>query len=411
MKSIYRLVVAIAGVQLIVGCGTANVNKIFGSTDDSYAGLMQRAQLAYDRGEYDLAEEYASKAYAGTTQNGEAAVLLSSIVLGKAGADIFQIVGKMAEISSPSTTTTADSECASAGTSTAGSLSQLSCALLDLSQADVAALGQDVALISPGLSSLGTYYVPAKVDDALRAKINVLTQLDKGVRYLCPFINREVVLASSIDERHAAAVCPDRTSTHHHSAKAHISFALLHLIETLVYQSAIVVDSLSTDSTGKVGVSTIASTVSKSSFTNVSDFVLTMDEFKTVVDNVADTTSNTSQIAMALDGLLVVVASFTQAGVPEKVISGISGGLAKLKETAGKLSEAAGGAAGNYQAQALKGQINEAYAKTVSSKISSVCGSDGATCSAEQQTQVCASYAGISEGVDPAKVSKPSFCP
>jgi hypothetical protein len=400
---------------LLVSCGSANVNKIFGSNDESTSALLQKAQFAYDQGDYDAAEEYASKAYASTTSNGEAAILLGNIMLSKSGIDIFQLVEKLSEVSASSTsTTTSSSACESSSTDAAGSISKLSCMLLNLTADEVSALGTDKPLTSSALQSLGSYYQPSNVTDELRQKVNVLKYADRGIRYLCPFVNRQTVFTDSIDERHVLAKCGDKSSQSFNQVKVHIGFALLHLVETLVYQRSILVDGTtsSSSSTSKVGISTISSTINAQTFTNVNDFVGSMNEFKTVVDSLADTTSPTSQIALALDGLLVVSNSFTAAGVPAKITSSITGGLTKLKETAAKLSAAAGGSAtGNYQAQALKGQINEKYAKTVATKMNTVCGADGSTCTAEQKTELCASYAGISEGVDPSKLTKPTYCP
>ncbi|MCX6124848.1 MAG: hypothetical protein NTV34_08885 [Proteobacteria bacterium] len=409
----------IFGVLMIVGCGTANVNKIFGSKDESTSGLMQRAQFAFDRGDFDLAEELATKAYEGSENNGAAAILLSNVMLSKAGIDVFQLVSKLAEASQSTTGTTRSTattgDCVTTSTDAAGSISKLSCLLLNLSEADTALLGTDEKLTSAGLKSLGTYYKPAEITDELRQKISILKYTDKGIRYLCPFVNRSVVLKDSIDERHAIEKCGDKSATEFNAVKVHISFALLHLVETLVYQRGVLVDGLTSASgVAKNGISTMSSSISVQNFSSVTDFVATMTEFKKVVDSLADTSNIKSQIALALDGLTVVANAFGASGVPSKVTASITGGLSKIKETASKLSNAAGGAAsGNYQAQALKGQINEQYSKTVASKIKNVCGSGGDNCSVTQKTEVCASYAGISQGVLPATAAanKPSFCP
>ncbi len=398
--------------MFLSACGTANLNRIFASKDESTSANLQRAQMAYDRKELDLAEEYATKAYEGTYNNGEAAVLLGNIMLSKAGIDVFQLVGKLAELSSTktsTTTSTTESTCASTSKDAAGSISQLSCLLLSLSDADIKNLGTDVALTSDGLKSLGSYYKPSPVTDELRAAVSVLHYANKGVKYLCPFIDKDLVFADSIDPRHELAACGDKSDTEFSAPKAHIAFALLHLVETLVFQRGVLVDASSTS--GKVGINTISTSVNKQSFTSVTSFVSTMEEFKTVVNNLADTTNDTSQIALAIDGLIVVANSFTAAGVPSSVTSTITSGLTKLKETAATLSKAAGGSTDtNFQAQALKGQINEKYSKTVASKIDTVCGTDGASCSASQKTELCTSFTSISQGVDPAKLTKPTIC-
>jgi hypothetical protein len=398
---------------LSASCGTANLNRIFLSKDDSAAANLQRAQMAYDRADFDEAEEYATKAYESTTDNGDAAVLLGNVMLSKSGIDIFQLIGKLSELSNTSTTTsttsTSSTTCAKSSSDAAGSLSQLSCLLLNLTTDDIAALGSDVKLTSDGLKGLGSYYKPTEVSDELREKVSVLKYANKGIKYLCPFVNRAVVFSGSIDTRHELANCGDKSGTAFNSGKVHISFALLHLVETLVYQRGVLVDG--TAGSGKVGISTLSTSLNTASFSSISSFTSTIKEFKTVVDALADTANNKSQIALALDGLLVVANSFTAAGVPSEVTSVITSGLTKLKETASKLASAAGSSSSsaNYQAQALKGQINEQYAKQIASKIDSVCGSNSSTC-ASQKTELCSSYTSISQGVDPSKVTTPSIC-
>ncbi|MCX6117650.1 MAG: hypothetical protein NT027_08925 [Proteobacteria bacterium] len=415
-NSMIKKIGLLAGLIFVVtSCGTANVNKVFFSKDESASANLERAQMAYDRGDFDLAEELATKAYDNSTNNGDAAVLLGSVMLSKSGIDVFQLVAKLAELSTPATTTTTTStatdKCSSSTSTAAGSITRLSCLLLNLSTTDVANLGTDVTLTSDGLKSLGSYYKPNPVTDKLRESVSVLNYANKGIKFLCPFINKKTVFKDSIDDRHKDSVCGDKTGTNFNSAKAHVSFALLHLVEALVFQQGILIDA--SGSTGKVGINTISTSVNSKSFTTVSSFVSTMDEFKTVVDALADTTSSTSQIALAIDGLIVVANSFSEAGVPSSVTSTITGGLTKLKETASTLSKAAGSGSStsNFQAQALKGQINEKYAGTMASKIDTVCGKkETSTCSETQKTQICASYSGISQGVDPAKLSKPDIC-
>lgn len=395
-------------------CGSANFNKIFGSKDESLAGLLESAQIAYDKGDYDLAEEYATKAYEKTDNNGEAAILLGNIMMSKAGIDIFQLVAKLSEVSKSASSNTAKTTtaqtCAVSSTDAAGSISRLSCLILNLSEDDVAALGGSVALTSPGLKSLGSYYKPALVDEALRAKVSVLRNADKGIRYLCPFVDKTIVLKDSVDERHALANCGDKSSTQFNGVKVHIAFALLHLVETLVYQKSILVDGAAAGAeSAQVGINSISKTANAATYSSAADFVSTMNEVNTVITNLADTTSNNSQLTLALDGLIVVANSFSAAGVPAKVTSAITGGLTKLRETASKLSQAAGNATGNYEAQAFKGQISEKYAKSTATKIDSYCTENASGCAA-QKTEICASYSNISQGVDPSKVTTPDLC-
>lgn len=408
---IKMIILTTATAAAVNSCGAANFNRIFGNTDNSTAAQLQRAQIAYDKGDYDAAEDYATQAYNGTSSNGEAAELLGTIMLSKAGIDIFQIVGKLSDLSTTKTTTTTTStdSCGSSTTDAASSLSTLACKLLSLSDADIANLGTTEPLTSSLFSPLTSYYKPKSITDEVRQSVNVLKYTDRGIRYLCPFISRAKVTGASTDSRHALATCGDKSASSYNYAKVHIAFALLHLTETLVYQRTILSDSTSTG-----GIASMSSKISSATIgTDISSFITAVSEFKGMVDAVADTGSTNSQISLALDGLTVVAASFGEAGVPEKIISVVTGGLAKIKETASKLATAAGSASASstYQTQALKGQISKKYAATIATKMNSVCGSDGSTCSTTQKTQLCTSYSSISQGADPAASSKPTWCP
>lgn len=399
-------------LSTLTGCGTANVNKLFGSKDDSYSAVLQRAQLAYDEGDFSLAEELANKAYSRSSNNGDAGVLLGNIYLSQAGIDIFQVVRKLSTLSgSGSGASSSTCSTSSGGNTSSNSLGQLSCLLLNLTDEDKAALGTDKAF--PNLASLGitNVYVPSDVDDTLRANVKTLGALDKGIKKLCPFVNRSLVLSQSIDERHKSAdICPDRTSTSYSSPKVHISFALLHLIEALVFQQGVLIDGVA-NSSSRTGVQTVSSKISTTSFASATALASALTDFKTIVDASFDTTNPKSQLALALNGLIMVSQSFEAAGVPSSVTSVITTQLTKLKQTASTLKTAAGGTGSDstYQAQALKGQMNEAYAKALASKINTQCTAPN-TCSAAEKASLCASYSSISQGVDPTKVTKPTIC-
>jgi hypothetical protein len=293
-------------------------------------------------------------------------------------------------------------------------LSELSCRLLSLSEADKDALGTNQSF--SGLTAIGvpSVYIPNEVTDTLRAKVSVLSALDKGIRKLCPFINRASVLSQSVDERHtSAAICPDHTSTSFNSPRAHISFALLHLVEALVFQQGVLVDGVSTATSSRTGVSGISSKMSAVSTTSAADITklaAASVDFATVLAKVFDTDNTKSQITLALNGLIMVSQSFEVAGVPSSVTSVITSQLTKLKQTASSIP--GGDTDSTKQSKALSGQINEAYAKSLAQKINSTCGSGGPGCTPEQKTNLCASYSTITEGMDPTK--KPTLtitCP
>lgn len=403
----------VLSVFLLTSCGAANINKIFGSEDNSYAALLRSAQYAYDEGDFNLAEKLANKAYQGAYNNGDAGVLLGNIYLSKAGIDVFQLVGKLSTLSSSSSGNSTSGACKSSSgtTQSAGSvLSELSCLLLNLSEADKNALGTNQEF--PGLKAIQipSVYIPNEVTSELREKVSILGALDKGIRALCPFINRTAVLGMSVDTRHAdPAICPDRTTTSFNSAKAHISFALLHLVEALVFQQGVLIDGVTTaenSRTGVQGVTTKMASIDTTTPAGISSLALASLDLATVVGKVYDTENPNSQIALALNGLIMVSQAFEVAGVPPSVTSVITGQLTKLKETAADLP---GSSNSDKQSKALAGQITQAYAKQLATKIQTTCPTNN-TCSDEEEQRLCAGFNELSQGMTADQITKPTIC-
>ncbi len=396
-------------------CGSANVNKLFGMEDESYSSLLQRAQFAYDDGDFSRAEELANKAYGRAENNGDAGVLLGNIHLSQAGIDIFQLVGKLSTLSSSSTSSgSTASKCkSSSGTSQSASsvLTEMSCLLLSLTEADKDALGATVTSYE-NLAKIGipSVYIPNEVNDELRAKVGVLGALDKGIRALCPFVDR-AMLAASVDERHKnASVCPDRTKTSFSSPKAHISFALLHLVEALVFQQGVLIDGVTSgeNRTGIQTISTKMSSVNTGSLQGITNLALAAADFAKVIGKVFDTGNSKSQIALALNGLIMVSKSFEAAGVPSSVTSVITTQLSNLQKTASNLPGT--GDSTTKQTQALSGQINQAYAASLAQKIELACPTKDTAGCTENKASLCTGFTSISQGVDSSKVSTPTLC-
>jgi hypothetical protein len=417
-----KLVLALTVTGLTFGCGTANINKIFGAKDDSYASLLQRAQLAYDLGDYAEAESLANKAYNRSQNNGDAGVLLGSIYLSQAGIDIFQLISKLSALGSTSNTgssggSTSCASSTSSGTNTSTNiLSELSCKLLNLSDADINALGSTVTTASSsrysGLSalSISSIYVPNTITDAVRDKVSVLSALNKGVKRLCPFIDRTIVISKSTDARHTdTAACPDQTNSSYNSDKAHIAFALISLVETLVMQRGILIDgatAASSATSSPTGINSVNQKFGKTTL-SITQFASAVSSYSNFINDVFATSNPDSQISLALNGMLVVTRSFTAAGVPSSVTQALDTQLTALQKIAGTL----GGASSTVnQSKALQGQMNENYAKDLATKINAQCPTVSTGSCASNQTSLCNSYCGVSTGVDPAKVTKPTLC-
>jgi hypothetical protein len=418
----FKLIAIVWVLGFSFGCGTANINKIFGTKDDSYSSLLQRAQLAYDLGDYGEAESLANQAYNRSQNNGDAGVLLGSIYLSQAGIDIFQLISKLSALSSTSNSGSSDTSTSCASSTSTGAnastniLSELSCKLLNLSESDINALGATVTTASSsrysGLSALNisSIYVPNTITDTVRSNVSVLSALNKGVKRLCPFIDRTLVISKSTDARHTdKTACPDKTGSSYNSDKAHIAFALISLVETLVMQRGVLIDgatAASSAATSPTGINSVNQQFGKTSL-SLGQFASAVSSYSNFVNDVFATSNPDSQISLALNGMLVVTRSFTAAGVPSSVTQALDTQLTALQKVAGTL----GGASSSVnQSKALQGQMNEKYAKDLAAKINAQCPTVSTGSCASNQSSLCSSYCGVSTGVDPAKVTKPTIC-
>jgi hypothetical protein len=140
---------------------------------------------------------------------------------------------------------------------------------------------------------------------------------------------------------------------------------------------------------------------------SITQFASAVSSYSNFINDVFATSNPDSQISLALNGMLVVTHSFTAAGVPSSVTQALDTQLTALQKIAGTL----GGASSTVnQSKALQGQMNEKYAKDLATKINAQCPTVSTGSCASNQASLCNSYCGVSTGVDPAKVTKPTIC-
>jgi hypothetical protein len=150
------------------------------------------------------------------------------------------------------------------------------------------------------------------------------------------------------------------------------------------------------------------SSVNTSSTQGIVNLALAAADFATVIGKVFDTGNSKSQIALALNGLIMVSQSFEAAGVPSSVTSVITTQLTNLQKTASALPGT--GSSSTKQTQALSGQINQAFASSLAKKIEDACPTVATAGCADNKASLCAGFTSISQGVESSKVSTPTLC-
>jgi hypothetical protein len=430
-----RLTVKVTGLilsmLLLCSCGTAsNVNQIWGGDDEGGDSMLAEAKAAYDAKDYDRAEQLSRKLLNRNPDNEEAAIMLGYTMLSRGGIEPIELARKLIAISGDDTTDSTTgtklqgdaSDSSSAATST---LIQLG-SLINLTSDDFTNLadksfdaeangGTEPSLFATDTNPL---LIPAKVSDALRAKVPVLGYMNSAVSAICRFVDTDAKVAE--EPRHQAAGCAQTSVKRRKAAKSHFLWAFSHLVEALVYQSVILYSSVDgVSSNFQVASDTINN---KNYGTDISQFVNDVTEMKNAVDLVFDTASTDSMITATLLNLDTVNKAFSAiAGLPSGITDKISQSLNQINSVSEKLGQT--GVQGNTSA--LKGQMTEKFATVVGEKITTVASTNPALqgktytqiqqsgAPAELVTQVgsmCKSYDTLAKGLPPEKNKKPTTC-
>ncbi len=380
-----------------VGCGDANFNKIFGSTDEGGDTKLQLARSYYDAGKFEEAEDLLTELMERNEDNEGAAVLLGYTYLSTGGIDPFQLARKLIEISTPKTTTTtpttlteleemefaemrtamlnqqtgttgttgATASTGTSSTNTSTTLLQLG-SIINLTEEDHKRLRNGFYVSTSGLFAANSLPVPNLVTDELRASVGVLRSMDKAIKVTCRFVDASTKVAG--DPRDQSAACAQTKIPRRQSAKAHFLWAFSHLTEAMVYQSVLLYSTLEAGKSNFEVAGNVINTFQANGAAGISEFVGKVTDLKKAVDTVFDVTNANSMISNTLRDILAVNLAFQAlAGLPESMTKSITTALAKLEEIAKQFG--GGTASVDGQTKALKGQMLEKFSTTVGAKI------------------------------------------
>lgn len=429
-------------------CGTSsNFNQIFGKDEEAADVMLEIAKAAYDRGDFDRSEELATKLLDRNPDNEGAALVLGYTYLSMGGIDPYRLARELialdkkdkgGDASSSGTPASLQQPPADEGTKAndaSSTLTELG-SLINLSEADFDVLSDrtfsaaDNGGAEPTLFATDNkLFIPAKVNDDLRAQVEVLNYMNKAVKAICRFVANEVKVE---DPRHQDPSCAQTTAPRASAAKSHFLWAFSQLTESLVYQSVLLYSGLKN---GTSNFQVASTTIDQSQFTGANaldSFVAKVSEIKNATDAVFDTANSDSMLRATLNDLNAVTLAFDQiAGLPEGIKNRIVTALKKINEVGATFG---GGAENN--AGALKGQMTEKFAKTVGGKVDKVVDEQFAQASKasgqdiktqkdleklppEQKTAItdnitkaCTSYDTLAKGLPADKVesNKPANC-
>ncbi len=417
-------------VALLYSCGSAsNVNQIWGEDDEGSDSMLAEAVAAYDAKDYQRSENLSIKLLARNPDNEDAAIMLGYTLLSRGGIEPITLARKLIQLSGDSAKSEAEAEPtdpdASKSTDATGSLTQLG-SLINLNETDFGNLAEKTfdkdsnGGTEPNLFAAdNALIIPAKISDELRAKVPVLSYMNRALLAVCRFVDDTAKVPE--DARHADPSCAQTSVKRKKMAKAHFLWAFSHLTEALVYQSVILYSGA--NNAGVSNFQQASNSINTKDYgTDIPLFVANVSEMKNAVDLVFDTSENTMITATLLNLEAVSLAFAAIAGLPEGITAQITKSLEELKKVSTTLGST--GVEGNTQA--LKGQMTEKFATVVGEKITAVTDSNpvlkdktytqlAATLPADdpklaQLASMCQGYDSLAKGLPPEKNMKPTNC-
>lgn len=409
-------------IAAILGaCGkSSNFNVIWGGEDGAGDGKLLRAKMFYDRGEYDKAETLASELLAVNPDHEAAAIVLAYSNLSQGGIDPFTLSCKLVTIStgkqcrnhpssssgtSSNTNTTSSTNLQlvdeladtskidqesfalllqdqnkitnnslnnSESKTATETLKKLSAELLSLTSSDYDALSTEQ--YSQGLFANAPILKPERVTDSLRDSINTLRKMNAALKAVCRFVDdkTKTEFQNTSKTGRYDTNCEPTTNARANTGKAHFLWGFAHLAEAMVYQSVILYSSAATTTGASSNFEAAVATVNNRTYTDaagLSAFANDVSELNQLIAAVFDTTDG-SMLGETLKSLRTVGLSFTALGLPESFSAPITQAIDSLDQIAQKITQTTDPSTKN--AQALKAQMTESFAKTVGSKVGTV---------------------------------------
>lgn len=418
-----RLFPAIPTVMLVLlvmsGCGSeTNImgHLVTDSQKDQFYVLVGTSKAAFDAQDYDKAIEAGERAWAIDPGSEDASIALGFAYLGKAGVAPFDLAKGL--IASNSSDSSEESEESEESTETSGKqkddnededansevdsqkskgasgvLGSLT-GVLGISDADIAKLGTLDSESDPDIPIL----IPLCAYDARLALKNLET-LNKAVEVICPFVSDSVRLEE--DYRHA---CTKTSRPQKQRGKADFLWAFAHLTEAIAFDK--VINYKTTDSS-KTNLELRMEAIEGKEVEGASQlaaFVTEVDSLKQAidkilpVDGVCESQNPQTQFQGMLNDLVATTLAFAAVpGIPEDFTTSLEESMADIIALRNNATSSAGG---SESSGALKGDVTSEISGSLAEKIDEVNSSQNL--SAEELSELCASYDAISGGSDGA---------
>ncbi len=435
---IRKLLVSLSFTSFVFsqGCGNSlNLNRFVyssSSEESQFKALKERAQIAYDDGEFDKSANLAQQAYAIQPKDESVSVLLGFINLSRAGLDPVIIARRLIETGNGTDVAGCKSpqENASAG----DVLLSLAC-ILPLSEADYEILGdseQERGIDVTGEFAQYPLIIPnqpgiVEDEDSVRHQINSLNNFNQAIKFVCPFVDDSSGDDGGIrfveDSRHS---CEQTKYNRESKSKAHLIWALAHLGEALAYANVImysqeeVVGLNEPEQEAETNLLKRIKLLNTVTFSNINEYMETLMSLKESADAIfalpaENGFADESMLQTTLINLKTTTAAFAAiAGLPANMTAPVIKILDRVEATAEVIKSAQSGELTDIEAKskALQGQLNKKAAAQLEASINKFTQKQGGigSFSEAQKTNICNSYQSFVSGLDPNEVKAPLLC-
>lgn len=368
---------------LTLGIASCNANALLTTEKQKKAidQLLAEAQYDYDKGDFDGALEKAEEALA-IDENYEATnVQLSYIFLAKSGIDIFNFAKKIVDQEK------------SEGSDKASQLFTTLSAVVGIDSTELSYLTTDQTRSLAGVD----VNLPKSADEARSSQSEVVTNINRALSYLCPFVNDEAKLlgegeSSLSDERHSD--CEATGEPRAQSGSANFAWGLGHLGEALAFYSVLFFqEDGQTDSNLERGVAGL------SQINNPTEYAQQITALDDTIDAIFPTdpqASANSMLNAMFNNLEATNRGFGAAGAPDGFTKSISKAIEDIKSKAEQLNSSVA------NSKALKSKLTKGLSKKLSQQIEE----QSASASDEEIAEMCEAFENINEGA----AQPPSAC-
>ena len=393
---------------LLTSCGEdGNINSIFTSSEHEEAldALVYKAERLYDDGEYEQALETLEKAGKINNTLEDVNVLKSYVYLSLAKIDAFQITKNLINLSNDKSSNNDDA---------ADTLGKLS-SIVGISKDDIEQyLGdEEKADTLPDEFQAIPLYLPRSAEEARTSESLVVSNLNKAIATICPYVNdgakpkSDADTNAAADYRHTEEQCQKFAGERYLNGKSHLVWILAHLTEALAFHSVVLYTEENQSSPSLLRRADALEKIPQT-LENLSTYVSAVKSLSDSIEQILPTEKEKAAKSM-LTGIFndlnsVQLGLAEIAGVPDSVKKSLNDAITTLTEQKEKLQQSAStddtqSEDKDLGAAALKDQLTSTIKTQVGDQVTELLEkqNDATAEEKKQLVEACAAYEIIAE--------------